>query len=290
MDTDFDKMLQDLVNGYRTKCVEDAKLLEKAVEAGNAVLMYPTLFENVNLPSISINEKLLHSARFFYFMGYCMKYNNGIPIIEVISDWIDNDEKRKVINAVKSQTNLIEVLIEKGVDIKVLADYIDEREIIEYAIGEEKKSTGVLKRLLDRKKSILMDLASQGPNSHQVIETKKDTLKEQLCNYGFFELEKVKKLSNQGKDSLIEKISVKGLPYAIAMFDYLQFIQLLENNYFDTKYKLYIEVSKWLGSDKEGRAIKGNISSLLNNTAENKNRYTAYMHKENVKNDYEQLK
>ena len=50
-----------------------------------------------------------------------------------------------------------------------------------------------------------MDLASQGPNSHQVIETKKDTLKEQLCNYGFFELEKVKKLSNQGKDSLIEK-------------------------------------------------------------------------------------
>lgn len=120
-------------------------------------------------------------------------------------------------------------------------------------------------------------------------KSKTDLLSENLSKYGFFELEKVIRLSNQGKESLIEKISEKGLPYAIAMFDYLQFIPFLEKHYFDAKYKLHIEVSKWFGSDKEGRTVKGNISSLLNYSTENRNRYTAYLHKENVRKYYEQL-
>lgn len=290
METDLDKMLQELVHGYRTKCTEDAKLLEEAVEAGEAVFLYPSLFKNANQPALSTNEKLLHSIRLFYFMGYCMIYNNGIPMLEVLSDWIDNDEKRKVINAVKSQSNLFDVLIEQGVDIKILADYIDEREMIEYATDEEKKSTGVLKRILNRKQSILKDSTSPNSLLPSPIKTKIEILSDNLSQYGFFELEKVIRLSKQSKESLIEKISENGLPYAIAMFDFLQFIPFLEKQYFDTKYKLYIEVSKWFGTDKEGRAVKGNISSLLNYSTEKKNRYTAYQHKENVKNDYEQLK
>jgi hypothetical protein len=124
----------------------------------------------------------------------------------------------------------------------------------------------------------------------QQIKTKADILREQLSQYGFFELEKVKKLSEQGRTSIIEKISESGLPYAIAMFDYLQFIQYLERKHFDSKYKLNREISKWFDSDKEGRAVKGNISSLLKNTTENKDRYTAYKHKETVIKDYELLK
>ena len=124
----------------------------------------------------------------------------------------------------------------------------------------------------------------------QPIITKAENLKEQLNQYNFFELEKVKVLSEQSQFSLMKKISENGLPYAIAMFDYLQFIQYLEKQHFDSKYKLNKEVSKWLNSDKEGRAVKGNISSLLKNTTENKARYTAYKHKENVTKDYEQLK
>lgn len=124
----------------------------------------------------------------------------------------------------------------------------------------------------------------------QPIKTKAEILKEQLSQYGFFELEKVKALSEQKKDLLVEKIAESGLPYAIAMFDYLQFIQYLEKKHFDSKYKLNREVSKWFDSDKEGRAVKGNISSLLKNTTENKDRYTAYKHKENVIKDYELLK
>ena len=128
------------------------------------------------------------------------------------------------------------------------------------------------------------------PLPPQPIKTKADILKEQLSQYGFFELEKVKTLSEQSKVSITEKIAESGLPYAIAMFDYLQFIPYLEKKHFDSKYKLNREVSKWFDSDKEGRAVKGNISSLLKNTTENKDRYTAYKHKENVIKDYELLK
>lgn len=124
----------------------------------------------------------------------------------------------------------------------------------------------------------------------QQIKTKADLLTEQLSQYGFFELEKVKTLSEQSKVSIIEKIAESGLPYAIAMFDYLQFIPYLEKKHFDSKYKLKREISKWFDSDKEGRAVRGNISSLLKNTTENKDRYTAYKHKENVIKDYELLK
>lgn len=143
-------------------------------------------------------------------------------------------------------------------------------------------------------KTVIKDWIKQQPNIEplppQPIKTKTDILNEQLSKYGFFELEKVKTLSEQSKVSIIEKIAESGLPYAIAMFDYLQYISYLEKKHFDSKYKLNREVSKWFDSDKEGRAVKGNISSLLKNTTENKDRYTAYRHKENVIKDFEQLK
>jgi len=140
------------------------------------------------------------------------------------------------------------------------------------------------KRFIDEITPIIKSLPPQP------IKTKADILKEQLSQYGFFELEKVKTLSEQSKDSIIEKIAESGLPYAIAMFDYLQFIPYLEKKHFDRKYKLNREVSKWFDRDKDGRAVKGNISSLLKNTTENKDRYTAYKYKENVIKDYELLK
>lgn len=121
-------------------------------------------------------------------------------------------------------------------------------------------------------------------------ETITEILKGQLSTYGFFELEKIKTLSDQSKISLIKKISKNGLPYAIAMFDYLEFIQYLEKNHFSTKYKLTREISKWFNSDKEGRTVRGNINSLSKYTKENKDRYTAHKHKEKVIKDYEQLK
>lgn len=119
-------------------------------------------------------------------------------------------------------------------------------------------------------------------------ETKTEKLKTELNKFGFFNLEKVKGLSDINKDKLVELISTKGLPYSVAMFDYLDYFKHLEREHFPTKYKLNKEVGKWFNIND--RAVKGNVSSLLRTTNENKSRYTAYKHIETVKKDYQTLK
>lgn len=133
---------------------------------------------------------------------------------------------------------------------------------------------------------------SRNYNSKQTeqIKTKAQILSEILYEYGFFELKKLKRLSEKSQNILVQSISDGKLPYVIAMLDYLEYFIYLEKNHFTTKYRLYIEVSKWFTSDKEGRAVKGNINSLLKNSTENKSRYTAFKHKEKVIRDYEELK
>jgi len=124
----------------------------------------------------------------------------------------------------------------------------------------------------------------------QQAETITDKLKAKLGQYGFFELPAVKRLSAQNRQSLIELISSNGLPYSVAMFDMLGFLKHLEKEHFRTKYKLNRAVADWFGSDKDGRAVKGNISSLSTYSRTDKKRYTAYTHKVAVKNDYQKLK
>lgn len=127
-------------------------------------------------------------------------------------------------------------------------------------------------------------------NKTEQLKTKALILSESLYEYGFFKLNKLKQLSEKSQNILIQLLSDNKLPYAMAMFDYLDYFTYLEKNHFTTKYKLYIEVSKWFNSDKEGRAVKGNVNSLLKNSTENKSRYTAFKHKEKVIRDYEELK
>lgn len=122
------------------------------------------------------------------------------------------------------------------------------------------------------------------------VETKTDKLKAELGKFGFFEMHKVKQLPEPNKHRLVELIGTKGLPYSIAMFDFLGFLKYIENEHFNSKYKLNKEIAKWFNSDKEGRAVKGNISSLSEYSKEDKNKYTAHTHKETVKNDYRKLK
>jgi len=153
MEDQGEKILHQFIHFYKCNCREDIKVLEEAVEKGSAVSMYSILFKNMSKasdPTVPISDKLVHSARYFYFLGYCMNYNNGIPMLEIVNEWIDNGEKKKVINAVNSQKTLLTFLKEKGVNLNEIAEYIDDKEIKEFAIDEEKKSTGVLKRILDK--------------------------------------------------------------------------------------------------------------------------------------------
>lgn len=119
-------------------------------------------------------------------------------------------------------------------------------------------------------------------------ETKTDKLKEEMGKYGFFELSKVKQLSEPNKQSLIELISTNDLPYSIAMFEYLGFLKHLKAEHYTTDYKLFIAVAKWF--DVAERAVKGNIYVLNEHSKENRTRYTADQQKQTVQKDYENLK
>lgn len=121
-------------------------------------------------------------------------------------------------------------------------------------------------------------------------ETKTDKLKTQLSQYGFFELPKIKKLSDPNKIKLVELISTHGLPYSIAMFDFLEFLKHMRDNHFKTHNQLNIEVATWFFASKDGRSVKGNISVLINNSTENREKYTSHIHKEQVQKDFNNLK
>ncbi len=113
-------------------------------------------------------------------------------------------------------------------------------------------------------------------------------LKEILTEHGFATLPSTKKLSTSALENLIELIVSNKLPFVIAMFDFLGFFDHLQKEYFQTKYLLNKEIAKWLNTGE--RTVKGNISSLLKNTTENKERYTAHLYKEDVKIAYQKLK
>lgn len=122
----------------------------------------------------------------------------------------------------------------------------------------------------------------------QQTETKTDKLKTQLGKFGFFELPKVKQLSELNRQSLFELISKSDLPYVIAMFHYLDFRKHLKAEYFTTDNKLFKTVADWFEVGE--RVIKGNFYVLDDVSNENRMRYTAHKHKEKVIKDYERLK
>jgi len=122
----------------------------------------------------------------------------------------------------------------------------------------------------------------------QQAEMKTDKLKAELGKYGFFELSKVKQVSEPNKQSLVELISTNDLPYSIAMFEYLGFLKSLKAEHFTTDYKLFKAVAKWFDVDE--RAVKGNIYVLNEFSKENRTRYTADQQKQTVQKEYEKLK
>lgn len=110
-----------------------------------------------------------------------------------------------------------------------------------------------------------------------------------MAKYGFYELPKVKALNSIAISQLENHLTNNHIPYQIAMFDYLGFIEHL-TTHFQAKYKVNKELSKWFNADKEGRMVKANIATLNPQSKEDRDRYTAHLHKETVKKDYQKLK
>ena len=124
------------------------------------------------------------------------------------------------------------------------------------------------------------------------IENKSAKIEAILTQYGFFDLQLVKQLKEDKREELVKILSSNQLPYCIAFFDYLGFFKHLDDEkYFKSNRARDIEISKWFDSDNDGRTIRGNKSTLTKPPKEDsKPRYTAYQHKNKVKEDYLRLK
>jgi hypothetical protein len=120
----------------------------------------------------------------------------------------------------------------------------------------------------------------------QPTETITDKLRNKLGELGFFELSKVKQLSEQNKQKLVELLSTNKMPYGIAMFDYLGFCENLDREQ-GTKYRANKVLSKLYNEKaKDGTSAKHYRRSLIKPSS----RYKAGDYKEIVKTDYQNLK
>ena len=159
----------------------------------------------------------------------------------------------------------------------------------DYSNGEI-KYLRVLKQWLTNHKEYFKDISKYIDNKVQPVPSKSNNIIKLFEAHGFFNLPKVRALSTNNVAKLSTLITSNKLPYQIAMMHFLGFIEHLEKEHFGSNFKLTKELAKWLGSSKDGRAIKGHINSLLPNSTENLQRYTAHLHKETVQNDYTALK
>lgn len=138
----------------------------------------------------------------------------------------------------------------------------------------------------NQRKISITDLLKDSVFSLTSTETKTDKLKTELGKYGFFELPKVKQLSEPNKQSLVELISTNPMSYGIAMFDELGFCEHLDNEQ-GVKYKANKILSRLYNPDaKDGTSAKHYRSSLVKPSP----RYKAGAYKETVKTDYQKLK
>lgn len=117
------------------------------------------------------------------------------------------------------------------------------------------------------------------------IKTKFDFFQEKLQEAGFYNLEKVKGLEPKSQNKLIELV-LDNASYGIAMFDFLGFCEFLDlengvkkkTNTFLSR--LYNQNAK---DDTKARHLRNSLKTK-------KPRYTSYLHKEQVKKDYQELK
>lgn len=117
---------------------------------------------------------------------------------------------------------------------------------------------------------------------------KAELLKSNLYENGFFEVTKVKSISHDGQSRLIDLLVLNGIPYKVALFDYIGFFKYLENEKSFTKVTIHKKISAIFDCTTD--TIKGNMLSLNEHSTIDKDRYTAHQHKEKVKRDYVSLK
>ncbi len=122
----------------------------------------------------------------------------------------------------------------------------------------------------------------EAPDGNKATEFSK--IEASLKEYGFFDLEKVKKVEN--KDALIDFLFKSDTPYQIAMLDHLDFIKTVGNKYAEGN--LIKNRNKIIADILQAKVenVKNNINALVNKSP----RYTSWQHNIAVINDYNSLR
>lgn len=144
--------------------------------------------------------------------------------------------------------------------------------------------------LIDKEKRISDDnqLTVTASTEKTETKTKAEMLKAELFKYGFFEISKVKLLSYDSQSKLLDLLVLNDIPYIVAMLDYLGFFKHLSNEHGFANSKIHLKISPVF--DTSPQTIKGNMLALNESSKIDKSRYTAHLHKEKVKFDYNSLK
>lgn len=109
---------------------------------------------------------------------------------------------------------------------------------------------------------------------------------EEMKHSDFYNLPKISSLDDEKQNKIIDLIFENELPYCIALLDYLGFLSHLYKT-FRSKTKMFEEIARIFLTDS--RTVKGNVNVLNNYSKENRDRYTAHLHKEKVKKDYHNI-
>ena len=282
--------------------------------------------ENVNIEQTSLNDLFEIYQRWFkifpfeldYFKHLKPRYEKTLPMFN--GQVTINRYTGLASGKMHTKESLIKLLLERTnnilmhINTAVLLDYgelknpdklkldliIQERKLkvgengsgyIKNPIKDDQQFRDILKEWYSDEKRFLDEITPLLSKATEVvIKSKSEILKEHLTRHKFLELPKVKVLSNDSKQKLLRLLTDNEMPYCIAMFEYLEFLQFLEKEYYKTKDKLHRGLSEFFDVDKSGRSIKGNISVLLAYSKEDKTRYTAHKYQETVIKDYEKLK
>jgi len=114
----------------------------------------------------------------------------------------------------------------------------------------------------------------------------RDVFIEEMKHSDFYTLPKISSLVHEKQNKIIDLIFENELPYCIALLDYLGFISH-QYKIFRSKTKMFEEIARIFQTDS--RSVKGNVNVLNDYSKENRERYTAHLHIEKVKKDYNNI-
>lgn len=131
------------------------------------------------------------------------------------------------------------------------------------------------------------ELPSSEEYEKEKIKTNYDVFVENVKDYQFEELEKVKCLNNKQKIKLIRLIVERPVDYSVVMLKHIGYFDQLKNKYNLNKESSFKHIGKAL--QKSPRIIKGNFNILNPKSNEDPSVYNSQSFTQQVKNDYQNL-